>query len=157
MNDFLKPHRNLEAEVQLKTMIQEIESLMYEPKNNAKIENMLKEANKIMKAPNRVLDLDVIEHYEGWTDLDGLVEELTMEVPKLDNVSKADFSSIVHWIRNVIKMEQETGNIRIDYLIDFYRAFFTLNFPKVHDIDLLDEIFQDTSLEELVTMAFSDI
>lgn len=157
MKDFLKPHRNLEAEVQLKTMIQEIESLMYEPKNNAKVENMLKEAAKIMKAPNRVLDLDVIEHYEGWTDLDGLVEELTMEVPKLDNISKADFSSIVHWIRKVIKMEQESGNIRPDYLIDFYRAFFTLNFPKVQNIDLLDEIFQDTSLEELVTMAFSDL
>lgn len=50
---------------------------MYEPQNNSVVENMLKEAAKYIKAPDRVLDLAVIEGYESWTDLDGFVGELT--------------------------------------------------------------------------------
>lgn len=156
MKDCLKPHKNLETETQLKTIIQKIQNLMYEPKNNSTIENMLKEASKFIKAPERVLDLNVIEHYESWTDLDGLVGELTMEVPVLKEVSKEDFLSIVQWIREAMENGQETDEISIEYWMNFYREFFTLNFPDIEDDELFDEIFEDTSLDELVAIAFPE-
>lgn len=156
MKDCLKPHKNLETETQLKTIIQKIQNLMYEPKNNSTIENMLKEASKFIKAPERVLDLNVIEHYESWTDLDGLVGELTMEVPVLKEVSKEDFLSIVQWIREAMENGQETDEISIEYWMNFYREFFSLNFPDIEDDELFDEIFEDTSLDELVAIAFPE-
>lgn len=155
MKDCLKPHRDLDAEKRLKSIIEEIESLMCDPKNNSTIENKLKEAAQFIKAPDRVLDLTVIENYYGWTDLDGLVGELTMEVPVLSDVSKEDFLSIVQQIREVIKSGQAPDDMRLDYWMDFYREFFEVNFANIDDADdLFDEIFEDTSLEELVNIAF---
>ena len=155
MKDCLKPHRDLDAEKRLKSIIEEIESLMCDPKNNSTIENKLKEAAQLIKAPNRVLDLTVIENYYGWTDLDGLVGELTMEVPTLSSVSKEDFLSIVQQIREVIKSGQAPDNMRLDYWMDFYREFFEVNFANIDNVeDLFDEIFEDTSLDELVDLAF---
>lgn len=153
MEDYLKPHRDLESERQLKTIIQKIQSLMYEQKNIAVIENMLKEATEFIKASDRVLDLTVIESYESWTDLDGLVGELTMEVPMLSAVSKEDFVSIVQLVREAIKTEQTPNDVPLDYFMNFYREFFSLNFPNTTD-DLFDEIFEDTSLDKLVDMVF---
>lgn len=154
MKDCLKPHRNLEAEKQLKVIIKQIESLMGEPKNNPTIENMLKEAAKFIKATNRVLDFSVIENYESWTDLDGLVCELTMEVPKLPAVSEEDFISIVQCIREVVESGQMPDDMPLDCWRDFYINFFALNLPNVEADDLFDEIFEDTSLDELVDIAF---
>mgnify|MGYP007123092889 CR=1 FL=1 len=153
MEDYLKPHRDLESKRQLKTIIQKIQSLMYEQKNIAVIENMLKEATEFIKASDRVLDLTVIESYESWTDLDGLVGELTMEVPMLSAVSKEDFVSIVQLVREAIKTEQTPNDVPLDYFMNFYREFFSLNFPNTTD-DLFDEIFEDTSLDKLVDMVF---
>lgn len=156
MKDCLKPHRNLEAEEQLKILIQKIQSLMDDPKNYSVIEQMLQQASVFIKAPDRVLDLIVIEQYDEWTDLDGLVGELTMEVPVLQDISKEDFLSIVQWIRTVIKSGKEPENMRLDYMTDFYRNFFILNFPQIKDIDdLFDKLFEDVSLDELINLAFS--
>ncbi len=155
MKDHLKPRRNLEAEKQLKSIIREIQSLMCNPKNNSVIEDKLKEAAQFIKASNRVLDLTVIEHYEEWTDLDGLVGELTMEVPVMSTISKEDFLSIVQQIREVIESGQAPDNMRLDYWMDFYREFFEVNFSNIDNVDdLFDAIFEDTSLDELVDIAF---
>ena len=155
MKDYLKPHRDLDAEKRLKSIIEEIESLMGDPKNDSTIENKLKEAAQFIKAPDRVLDLTVIEQYTAWTDLDGLVGELTMEVPVLSSISKEDFLSIVQQMREVIKSEQAPDNMQWDYWMDFYREFFEVNFANIDDAeDLFDEIFEDTSLDELVNIAF---
>jgi len=155
MKDHLKPHKDLEAERQLKSIIEKIQSLMYDPKNNSAIEEKLKEAAHFIKAPNRVLDLTVIEHYNGWTDLDGLVGELAMEIPVLPTVSKEDFLSIVQQIREVIKSGQAPDNLRLDYWMDFYRAFFEVNFSNINNVEgLFDKKFENTSLDELVNIAF---
>ena len=155
MKDYLKPHRDLDAEKRLKSIIEEIESLMGDPKNDSTIENKLKEAAQFIKAPDRVLDLTVIEQYTAWTDLDSLVGELTMEVPVLPSISKEDFLSIVQQMREVIKSEQAPDNMQWDYWMDFYREFFEVNFANIDDAeDLFDEIFEDTSLDELVDIAF---
>lgn len=155
MKDCLRPHRDSDAEKRLKLIIQEIQSLMCDPENNWMIENKLREAAQFIKAPNRVLDLTVIEHYNGWTDLDGLVGELTMEVPVLDTVSKEDFLSIVQQMRKIIKSGQAPDHMRLDYWMDFYRVFFELNFADIdHVEDLFDKIFEDTSLDELIGIAF---
>lgn len=155
LQDYLKPHRNLDAEKRLKTIIQQIQSLMDEPEHTIIVENMLKEASKLIKAPNRILDLSVIEHYESWTDVDGLVRELTMEVPLLLAVSKDDFVSIVQGIREVIEGEQVVDDMPLNSYMDFYRMFFSLNFPNVSDDKIFDEIFEDTTVDKLIEIAFS--
>lgn len=154
MDEYLKPHRDLESERQLKAIIREIQSLMYEPKNNSVVEHLLKEAAKFVKAPDRVIDLAVIEEYESWTDLDGLAGELTMEVPVLTAVSKEDFISIIQLIREVIETEQTPNDVPLNYFMDFYREFFSIHFLNKAD-SLFDEVFEDTSLGQLVDMAFS--
>lgn len=153
MEEYLKPHRDLEAERQLKTLIQEIESLMNDPGNNAAIENMLNEAARFVNAPDRILDLTVIEGYESWTDLDGLVGELTMKVLRLPAVTKESFVSIIQFIREVLKTEETPDHVPLDYFMNFYREFFLLHFPDIAD-ELFDKIFEDASLEELMDMAF---
>ena len=153
MEDYLKPHRNLEAERQLKTIIQKIQSLIYKPENNAAIRDMLREASKFVKASDRVLDLEVIESYESWTDLDGLVGELTMEVPTLSFVSKENFISVIQLVREVIDTECTPNDLPLDYFMNYYREFFSLNFSDIGD-DLFDELFEDTSIDKLVDMAF---
>lgn len=155
MKDCLKPHRNVDAENQLKSFIKQIQTLMEEVDHNSIVENMVKEAAKLVKMPNRVLDLTVIEHYDSWTDIDGLVAELTMEVPKLLAISKEDFISIVQEIRHVIESGQPPASMPLDYYMNFYRTFFETNFPAIEG--LFDEIFEDTSLEKLIELAFSKI
>lgn len=149
----LKPHPDREAESQLKSLIKEIETLLNEPAEDSTVGEKLKEASRYVKAPDRVLDQSVIENYDSWTDLDGLAGELTMEVPRLTDISKEDFKSLVGWIREVIET-QETGGIRFDYWMNFYTTFFELNFPDVEEVDLFDEICEGTPLEELVGIAF---
>lgn len=156
MRDCLRPHRNLAAETRLKTMIQRIQSLMYQPENHSTVEKVLEDASKLVKAPNRVLDLEVIEHYESWTDLDGLVGELTMEVPVLTDISREDLQEIVQEMRTVIKSGQAPEPISLDYWMDFYREFFALNFPGVED-ELYDAVFEDIGLNEVVEMALPGI
>lgn len=156
MRDCLRPHRNLAAETRLKTMIQRIQSLMYQPENHSTVEKMLEDASKLVKAPNRVLDLEVIGHYEGWTDLDGLVGELTMEVPVLTDISREDLQEIVQEMRGVIESGQAPDHMSLDYWMNFYREFFALNFPGVED-ELYDAVFEDIELDEVVEMALSHI
>ncbi len=155
MKESLKPHRDIYAEAQLKEIIGEIQALLHESKGDA-VDELLKKAAQFIKSPDRVLDLEVIEHYEGWTDLDGLAGELTMEVPRLENISKEDFTEIVLWIRKAVENEQEMGDIRPDFLMDFYREFFALHFPDAGDGELLDEIFDGAPLEKLLGIAFPD-
>lgn len=152
IRDDLKPHRNQEAEKQLKLIIQDIEALMCEPENETIIESKLKEAAEFVKSPDRVLDLTVIENYESWTDLDGLVGELTMEAPKRIDISEKDFIALVQWIReNVVN---GTDDIDLQYYFDFYKAFFELNFPDKKEINLFEEIFEDTPVDKLIDFAF---
>lgn len=154
MDEYLKPHRDLESERQLKEIIRKIQALMHEPKNHSVIEHLLKEAAQFVKAPDRTIDLAVIEEYASWTDLDGLAGELTMEVPVLSAVSKEDFISIIQLIREVIETEQTPNDVSLNYFMDFYREFLSIHFPDIAD-SLFDEIFEDTSLDRLVDMAFS--
>lgn len=156
MRDCLRPHRNLAAETQLKIMIQKIQSLMYQPENHSTVEKMLEDASKLVKAPNRVLDLEVIENYEDWTDLDGLVGELTMEVPVVADISKEDLQEIVQEMRGVIESGQAPEPMSLDYWMNFYREFFALNFPGVED-ELYDAVFEDIELDEVVEMALPHI
>ncbi len=156
MKDCFKPHRNLADESHLKEIIEKIQSQMHEPESHSIIEALLKEAEAYIKAPNRILDLTVIEQYDEWTDLDGLVGELTMEVPKPETISEEDFLSIVQYIQETIATEQFPDTIRADYWLDFYREFFALNFPNAEPDELLDEIMESASPEELVRIAFSN-
>ena len=99
MKNHLQPHRNLESERQLKAIIQQIEALMYEPENKHEVEKLLRKATKFIKAKDMSLDLDVIRHYDGWTDLDTLVTELTMELPA-SQLSREDLADIVEMANN---------------------------------------------------------
>lgn len=154
MKDYLKPHRNLDAERQLKAIILQIESLMNKSENTPTIEEMLEEAAKLVKSSDRILDLTVIEDYESWTDLDGLVCELTMEIPKLPTVSREDFVAIAQYIRRIIESGATPDNMPLDCWKEFYIGLFALNFPNVDADDLFEKMFEDISIDALVDMVF---
>lgn len=153
MRDCLRPHRDLEAETQLKTVILQIQSLMYEPENRAAVEKLFEDAAKLVKAPDRVLDLAVVENYEDWTDLDGLVGELTMDVPEVPDISREDLCEIVQEMRAVIGQNQAPDNISLEYWSNFYREFFAVHFPETGD-ELFDAVFEELSLDEVVGIVF---
>ncbi|MFQ7355492.1 MAG: hypothetical protein ACLU8S_16535 [Coprococcus phoceensis] len=134
MKNDLKPHRNLEAEKQLKDIIQQIEVLMYEPKNKHKVENLLKKATKFIKAQNRVLDLDLIKYYYGSTDLDTLVTELTMEQPA-SQMSREELVDIVEMLTTM--QDKETGKNLSEVECDFLVRTFEKNIKHSGGSDLI--------------------
>lgn len=155
----LIPHRDKEAEKQLKALIKKIEKLMDKPKNQATVEELLKKAAEYVKVPDRVLDLTVIEQYYSWTDLDGLVGELTVEVPKLSDISKEDFVALAQYISDVLAQTSKTRKITdFEYLEDYYTRFFELNYPEIKDFDIFEQIvgayLDKTPLEEVVNKVY---
>lgn len=62
----------------------------------------------------------------------------------------------MQYIQETIATEQFPDTIRADYWLDFYREFFALNFPNAEPDELLDEIMEGASPEELVRIAFSN-
>lgn len=155
----LIPHRDKEAEKQLKALIEKIEKLMDKPKNQATVEELLKKAAEYVKVPDRVLDLTVIEQYYSWTDLDGLVGELTVKVPKLSDITKEDFAALVQYISDVLAQTSKTRKITdFEYMEDYYTRFFELNYPEIKDFDIFEQIvgayLDKTPLEEVVNKVY---
>ncbi|MBO5093655.1 MAG: bacteriocin immunity protein [Lachnospiraceae bacterium] len=133
MKNHLAPHRNLESEKQLKAIIQQIEELMYDPGSKEQVEDLLKEAAGLIKAPDMVLDLDLIKQYDGFTNLDTLVTELTMELPAA-GLSREDLIDIVEMLLTM--RDQETGEslseAEYDALVTMFQK--NINHPAGSDL-----------------------
>lgn len=147
LREDLIPSRDIEAENKLKELILEIENRMADAGNTELMEEKLKEAGKYIKAKDRVLDLTVIEQYYSWTDLDGLVGELTMQVPTGVQLSEDELSELIEYLRNTLVNAEPDGDM--DYKYNFYRNFFEENFPE--NDEAFDMIFEeDISVEDIV-------
>lgn len=118
LREDLIPSRDIEAENKLKELILEIENRMADAGNTEElIEEKLKEAGKYIKAKDRVLDLTVIEQYDSWTDLDGLVGELTMQVPTGVQLAEDELSELIEYLRNTLVDAEPDGDM--DYKYNF--------------------------------------
>lgn len=148
LREDLIPSRDIEAENKLKELILEIENRMADAGNTEElIEEKLKEAGKYIKAKDRVLDLTVIEQYDSWTDLDGLVGELTMQVPTGVQLAEDELSELIEYLRNTLVDAEPDGDM--DYKYNFYRSFFEENFPE--NDEAFDMIFEEAmSVEDIV-------
>ena len=155
MKNHLKPHRNLESERQLKAIIQQIEALMYEPENKHEVEKLLRKATKFIKAKDMSLDLDVIRHYDGWTDLDTLVTELTMELPA-SQLSREDLADIVEMLTTM--KDKATGKVLSEAEGDGLVMTFTenINHPGGSDLIFYPELVglpPNPTVDEIVELA----
>jgi hypothetical protein len=155
MKNHLKPHRNLESERKLKAIIQQIEALMYEPENKHEVEKLLRKATKFIKAKDMSLDLDVIRHYDGWTDLDTLVTELTMELPA-SQLSREDLADIVEMLTTM--KDKATGKVLSEAECDGLVMTFTenINHPGGSDLIFYPELVglpPNPTVDEIVELA----
>ena len=155
MKNHLKPHRNLESERKLKAIIQQIEALMYEPENKHEVEKLLRKATKFIKAKDMSLDLDVIRHYDGWTDLDTLVTELTMELPA-SQLSREDLADIVEMLTTM--KDKATGKVMSEAECDGLVMTFTenINHPGGSDLIFYPELVglpPNPTVDEIVELA----
>jgi len=144
-----KPHRDQIIENKLKTIIEDIENKIDDRNEQDYIEDRLNEASQYIKAKERVLDRDVIEHYTAWTDLDGLVSELTMFVPTDLKFTKFDLTALVFYIREAIANGED-----FEYIMNFYQCLFEENLPQVDSFELFDMICGDTSIEKIIDFVF---
>lgn len=159
MKDHLKPYRNLEAEKQLKAIIQQIEVLMDNPQNTYIIENLLKESVKFIKGPDKVLDLTVIENYESWTNIDDLVRELTTEIPVL-SLTREELADLVEEIISV--RDKKTGKILSEAehgaLVQLFEK--SINHPGGSDLIYYPELVglpPEPTVDEIVDLAIKGI
>ena len=150
----LLPRDKEKDKAELKAIIEKIEELMYDPKNEAQVSELLKKASGYVTAPDRVLDRIVVEQYYSWTSLDGLVDELTVAVSKVPNISREDFAALAQWIADAITNKTKD----VEELDNYYHSFFELNFPHIEDIDIFGEIMaaalEGTSLEKVVDLVY---
>ena len=148
----LRPRRNLEAERQLKSLILEIEGMLQQGQELALIEKKVEQADKYAVTPGRLLDLEVIREYGTWTDLDTLVTDLTMEVPSDIHLTKDEFKKLAFWINeNVINgMEGD----RRWYFKYYYDMLFSLVFPDTIEYDIMEQIENDVSIDEIVARIY---
>lgn len=155
MKNHLQPHRNFEAEKQLKAIIQQIEALMYEPKNKQEVEKLLKKAKGLITATDVSLDLDVIGHYDSWTDLDTFVAELTMELPT-SKMSREDLVDIVEMLKTM--EDKETGKKLSESEYDALVTTFckNINHPAGSDLIFYPDLVglpKNPTVDEIVDLA----
>lgn len=90
----------------------------------------------------------------NWRQLDGLVGELMMKVPQVDNIEKTDLIELIYWMRKIILDEEELEGIDYEYFDNYYRSFFELNFPN--GAAAYDAIFEEISAEDIIEIAYSN-
>ena len=69
-------------------------------------EEKMTKANALVTADGRMLDEYAVRYYYSWTDLEGLVGELTMNVPKIERIEAQDLEEFdlleKHIINNLV-------------------------------------------------------
>lgn len=77
MKEYLRIHRDIDRENTLKVLIEEIEELL-DNGNDELVKEKMEKANTLVTADGRILDEYAVRYYYSWTDLEGLVGELTI-------------------------------------------------------------------------------
>ena len=153
MKEYLKIHRDRDRENALKVLVEEIEELL-DTSNEELVEKKLAKANILVTADERVLDEYAVREYYSWTDLDGLVGELTVNVPKLEHIDVEDLKELVEWMRKVIAEEETLEDIDYEYFDNYYHEFFLKNFPNGEEA--YEAIFEECSVQEVIEIAYEE-
>lgn len=119
MKEYLRIRRDIDRENTLKALIEEIEEL-FDAGNDELAEEKMTKANALVTADGRMLDEYAVRYYYSWTDLEGLVGELTMNVPKIERIEAQDLEELIVWMRKVIADEETLEDIDYGYFDNYY-------------------------------------
>lgn len=153
MKEYLRIQRDIDRENALKILIEEIEELL-DAGNDELVEEKMKKANTLVTADGRILDEYAVRYYYSWTDLEGLVGELTINVPKIEHIEEQDLEELIIWMRKVIAGEEPLEDINYGYFDDYYREFFLKNFPNGEDA--YEAIFEECKVQEVIDIAYQE-
>ncbi len=153
MKEYLRIRRDIDRENTLKALIEEIEEL-FDAGNDELAEEKMTKANALVTADGRMLDEYAGRYYYSWTDLEGLVGELTMNVPKIERIEAQDLEELIVWMRKVIADEETLEDIDYGYFDNYYREFFLKNFPNGEEA--YEAIFEECKVQEVIDIAYQE-
>lgn len=153
MKEYLRIRRDIDRENTLKALIEEIEEL-FDAGNDELAEEKMTKANALVTADGRMLDEYAVRYYYSWTDLEGLVGELTMNVPKIERIEAQDLEELIVWMRKVIADEETLEDIDYGYFDNYYREFFLKNFPNGEEA--YEAIFEECKVQEVIDIAYQE-
>ena len=153
MKEYLRVRRDIDRENTLKALIEEIEEL-FDAGNDELAEEKMTKANALVTADGRMLDEYAVRYYYSWTDLEGLVGELTMNVPKIERIEAQDLEELIVWMRKVIADEETLEDIDYGYFDNYYREFFLKNFPNGEEA--YEAIFEECKVQEVIDIAYQE-
>ena len=145
LREELVPKRDINIEKKIKNIIIEIENVLEDETKKEFIESKIEEANELIISKNRILDLYTIEYYYSWTSLDGLVAELTLNVPDKIKLSLEEMEELLIYIqRNIIDTEvidsrNDEELVDFEYGMNFYHEYFEKNYS----LELFGELFDE--------------
>ena len=153
MKEYLRIRRDIDRENTLKALIEEIEEL-FDAGNDELAEEKMTKANALVTADGRMLDEYAVRYYYSWTDLEGLVGELTMNVPKIERIEAQDLEELIVWMHKVIADEETLEDIDYGYFDNYYREFFLKNFPNGEEA--YEAIFEECKVQEVIDIAYQE-
>ena len=153
MKEYLRIRRDIDRENTLKALIEEIEELL-DAGNDELMEEKMTKANALVTADGRMLDEYAVRYYYSWTDLEGLVGELTMNVPKIERIEAQDLEELIVWMRKVIADEETLEDIDYGYFDNYYREFFLKNF--LNGEEAYEAIFEECKVQEVIDIAYQE-
>lgn len=153
MKEYLRIQRDIDREKTLKVLIEEIEELL-DTGNDELVKEKIAKANTLVTADGRILDEYAVRYYYSWTDLEGLVGELTINVPKIERIEVQDLEELIIWMRKVIAGEETLEDIDYAYFDNYYRQFFLENLPNGEDA--YEAIFKECKVQEVMDIAYQE-
>ena len=153
MKEYLRIQRDIDRENTLKVLIEEIEELL-DAGNAELLEEKMAKANTLVTADGRILDEYAVRYYYSWTDLKGLVGELTINVPKIEHIETQDLEELIIWMRKVIAGEETLEDIDYGYFDNYYRQFFLKNLPNGEKA--YEAIFEECKVQEVIDIAYQE-
>lgn len=153
MKEYLRIQRDIDRENTLKVLIEEIEELL-DTGNDELVKEKIAKATTLVTAGGRILDEYAVRYYYSWTDLEGLVGELTINVPKVERIEAQDLEELIIWMRKVIAGEETLENIDYGYFDNYYREFFLENLPNGEAA--YKAIFEECKVQEVIDIAYQE-
>lgn len=139
----LIPKKDKEIEKALKTIILEIEDALGDNNKQIFIEKKIEEANKLLEASNRTIDIYTIENYYSWTSLDGFIGNLALQIPQKIELSEEEIIDLILYIQDTLIKSEDVE----EYKFDFYFEYFINNYSE----EIYNEIFmENVNVTELV-------
>lgn len=147
MREDLIAKRDLERERKLKKILIHIENQLDLGKTEEDLKKEFAEANSLVTSDGIVNEY-VMRYYYGWTSMDGLVGELTINVPQIGEIREDEFREFVIWFRKIINDEIILEGMDFEYFSNYYDTFFRVNFRGYEDLS--SDIYGGKDIEEMV-------